>query len=66
MNLIIKNFVKKIVGLELYQHLRLWRDYRRHYKTGFFGRHDIDKILEEKLPHSDGFYVELGANDGAK
>ena len=66
MNLIIKNFVKKIVGLELYQHLRLWRDYRRHYKTGFFGRYGIDKVLEEKLPHSNGFYVELGANDGAK
>ena len=23
-------------------------------------------MLEDKLPHRDGFYVELGANDGVR
>ena len=66
MNSTIKNLAKRIFGLELYVHLRRWRDYRRRYRTGNFARFGIDKILEEKLPHRDGFYVELGANDGAK
>ena len=66
MNSTIKNLAKRIFGLELYVNLRRWRDYRRVYRTGNFARHGIDKILEEKLPHRDGFYVELGANDGAK
>ena len=62
----IKKLIKRIFGLELYQCLRRWRNYRRKYRTGNFGEFGIDKILEEKLPHKDGFYVELGANDGAK
>ena len=66
MNSTIKNLAKRIFGLELYERLRRWRDYRRHYRTGNFSRYGIDKILEEMLPHRDGFYVELGANDGAK
>ena len=65
MNSTIKNLAKRIFGLELYERLRRWRDYRRHYRTGNFSRYGIDKILEEMLPHRDGFYVELGANDGA-
>jgi FkbM family methyltransferase len=66
MNLIIKNLIKRIFGLEFFECLKRWKDYRHNYKTGNFGRYGIDKILEEKLPHKDGFYVELGANNGAK
>ena len=37
----------------------------RKYHTGYFARFDMDKKLEHLLPHRNGFYVELGANDGA-
>ena len=66
MNSTIKTLAKRIFGLELYQCLRRWWNYRRKYRTGNFSEFGINKILEEKLPHRDGFYVELGANDGAK
>ena len=61
----IKKLIKRIFGLELYQCLRRWWNYRRKYRTGNFCEFGINKILEEKLPHRDGFYVELGAHDGA-
>ena len=67
MKSIIKKHIKFFFGQELYLNLRRWWIYRsKNYKTGCFGRYGIDKILEEKLPHKNGFYVELGANDGAK
>lgn len=65
MKRLIKNSLLRLFGPELYGTLDRWRIYRRHYQSGRFARSDIDKLLESLLPHRDGFYVELGANDGA-
>jgi len=53
------------LGEELTGILIRWRIYRRHYKSGCFANFGMDKKLESLLPHRNGFYVELGANDGA-
>lgn len=61
----MRAFLKKWLGPELYELLKKeWR-YRRLRKSGRFARFGIDEILERLLPHNNGFYVELGANDGA-
>jgi len=59
--LTIKKLIKRIFGLKLYGYLRRWRyNIPLSRKEAF----EIDLMLEDKLPHRDGFYVELGANDG--
>jgi len=65
MNYLLKRFVIKLLGKELSGNLNRWRLYNKHYKTGHFARFEMDKKLETFLPHRNGFYVELGANDGA-
>lgn len=37
---------------------------RTKRRDGYFGLNDLDKKLEKYLDYDDGFYVELGANDG--
>ena len=44
--------------------LRRWWCYRKGYKTGWFASNGIDKRVASYLRHSDGFYVDVGANDG--
>lgn len=61
----LKNFLMDITGKELFGNISRWRLYRSHYRNGRFARFDMDKLLEGLLPHRKGFYVELGANDGA-
>ena len=67
--MIVKTYFKKILsnflGVEILNNLSRWRRYRKFYKSGRFSRDGIDKKLENLLPHKNGFYVELGANDGA-
>ncbi len=67
--MIVKTYLKKILsnflGLEILNNLSRWKRYRKFYKSGRFSRDGIDKKLENLLPHKNGFYVELGANDGA-
>ena len=65
MYLYLKKIIKSIFGIELVGAFNRWRLYRKHYKSGRFSRGNIDKKLESLLPHTNGFYVELGANDGA-
>ena len=36
----------------------------RKLKGGYFGENNLDKRLEKYLDYDNGFYVELGANDG--
>ena len=62
---ILKNVALSIFGIELAGNLGRWRKYKKRYKTGYFARFGVDKKLERLLPHRNGFYVELGANDGA-
>ncbi len=41
---------------------RKWCEY---FRNGYFGLGDLDRRLAAYLDYDDGFYVELGANDGA-
>tara|TARA_B100000925_G_C21904877_1_gene428796 strand:+ start:78 stop:857 length:780 start_codon:yes stop_codon:yes gene_type:complete len=59
------NLLLKFFGKELAGNLYRWQMYMRKYRTGYFARFEMDKKLETLLPHHNGFYVELGANDGA-
>ena len=61
----LNNISLKIFGKEFTGNLNRWKIYMRHYRTGRFARFNIDQKLERLLPHRNGFYVELGANDGA-
>jgi FkbM family methyltransferase len=65
MKKILKATLKRSLGVELYGLLTRLRIYRRKYISGRFSRFNVDKKLERLLPHRNGFYVELGANDGA-
>jgi|688.fasta_scaffold390871_2 FkbM family methyltransferase len=65
MYLYLKRLLKSIFGIELLGVFNRWRLYRKYYKSGRFSRGNIDHKLESLLPHTNGFYVELGANDGA-
>lgn len=61
----VYSFILKIFGKELTGNLYRWKTYMHNYRTGYFARSEMDKKLETLLPHHNGFYVELGANDGA-
>ena len=65
----IKKFLKdkiyKFLGLHLVHEINIFRQHNKKLKSGRYARNNIDKILENLLPHKDGFYVELGAHDGA-
>lgn len=41
------------------------RQYRKYLKGGHFSINDLDRQLEKYVDYDGGFYVELGANDGA-
>ena len=45
--------------------LQIYYDYKNKNKT-FFGHHNLDQKLCEFLKYKDGFFVELGANDGVR
>lgn len=38
--------------------------YKVYLKGGYFGLNDMDRRLEKYMDYNDGFFVELGANDG--
>jgi len=65
----IKNKITKIIyiliGAELVDIIRRENKYRKKRKTGEFARYGIDRTIESLMPYNSGFYVELGANDGA-
>lgn len=41
-----------------------WLFFRRVTKIGYFGLNKIDQHLEEYFPNKNGYFIELGANDG--
>ena len=65
MKIYIKKLLIRLLGPDLSAVFFRWRTYRRSYRSGEFARFKMDKKLESLLPHRNGFYVELGANDGA-
>ena len=57
---ILKRFLIKIVENTLAKSTF----FRKTTNIGYFGLNKIDQFLEELLPQKNGFFVELGANDG--
>lgn len=45
-------------------YLRLKNKYTRLFYGKYFGLNNLDQVLETYLPQKNGFFVELGANDG--
>ena len=65
MSSFIKRLLKIFFGIKLTEKLIKYSKYSYFHFTGRFARYGIDSALAELLPHEKGFYVELGANDGA-
>ena len=58
----LKSIIKALIPYALRGTARLL--YLKYLKGGRFSLNDIDKKLEKYLNYDNGFYVELGANDG--
>tara|TARA_Y100000768_G_scaffold332513_1_gene272176 strand:- start:224 stop:943 length:720 start_codon:yes stop_codon:yes gene_type:complete len=58
----LKEILKKLIPISL---LEYYWNYKRKNKT-YYGRNKIDKIILKYLNFNNGFFVELGANDGIK
>lgn len=60
--MLLKEILKKLLPISL---LEYYWNYKRKSKT-YYGRNKIDKIILKYLNFNNGFFVELGANDGIK
>ena len=58
----VKNFIKLIIPKFL---LEIYYDFKNRRKT-YYGHHELDKKLKKYLNYKNGFFVELGANDGVR
>tara|TARA_B100001123_G_scaffold448812_1_gene611474 strand:- start:1288 stop:2010 length:723 start_codon:yes stop_codon:yes gene_type:complete len=58
----VKTFIKFLIPNFL---LNLYYDYKNK-KKAYFGHHAVDKKLRNYLDYKNGFFIELGANDGIK
>ena len=58
----VKNFIKSIIPKFL---LEIYYDFKIKRKT-YYGHHELDKKLKKYLNYKNGFFVELGANDGIR
>lgn len=57
---------KKLIKLVLPDFLlQIYYDYKNKNKT-YFGHHNLDQKLCEFLNYKNGFFIELGANDGIR
>jgi len=60
--MLLKKLIKLVTPNFL---LQIYYDYKNKNKT-FFGHHNLDMKLCEFINYKDGFFVELGANDGIR
>ena len=58
----VKNFIKSITPKFL---LEVYYDFKNRRKT-YYGHHELDRKLKKYLNYKNGFFVELGANDGVR
>ena len=64
MRRIIKNILKILLGNASHSFLRRLNYLLRKFKGGYFSINQLDKQLEQYVNYDNGFFVELGANDG--
>jgi hypothetical protein len=58
----IKIFIIKLINEDLLNNINLWRSYFKKYHS----LNSLDKRVENYLKFNNGFFIELGANDGIK
>lgn len=56
----IKIFIMKLINGDLLNNINLWRSYFKKYHA----LNSLDKRVENYLKFNNGFFIELGANDG--
>ena len=61
---IIKKILKLVLGSARHSFLRRLNYLVRKFKGGYFSINQLDKQLEQYVNYDNGFFVELGANDG--
>lgn len=64
MKKIIKRVAYIIFGNAYNSVLRRYNFLMTKFKSGYFGYNNLDKELEKYVDYNNGFFVELGANDG--
>jgi len=64
MRRIIKNILKIALGSSSQSVYRRLKYLLRKFKGGYFSINQLDKQLEQYVNYDNGFFVELGANDG--
>jgi FkbM family methyltransferase len=64
MRFIIKKMLNKVLGSAAESLFRRLRFVLRNFRGGYHSINELDKQLEKYVDYDDGFYVELGANDG--
>lgn len=60
----IRSFMKQITPPFLWGIGTHFKKFKNRNKKNYFSIHDLDQKIESYLPQNNGFYVELGANDG--
>ena len=58
----IKKALKKLLPQPVWDLLRYYR--YKFLKNGYFALNDLDKKMMKYLDYSNGYFIELGANDG--
>jgi len=64
MKRIFKNILKIILGSTIHSFRRRLNYIVIKFKGGYFSINQLDKQLEQYVNYDNGFFVELGANDG--
>lgn len=60
----LKKFFKLTLPPALWGIGTQFKKFKNRNKKNYYSIHNLDKKIEGYLPHDNGFYVELGANDG--
>src|SRR6056300_1481023 len=64
MKRIIKNILRIALGSASHSFFRRLNYLMRKFRGGYYSINQLDEQLEQYVNYDNGFYVELGANDG--
>ena len=64
MKRIIKNILRLALGSASHSFFRRLNYLMRKFRGGYYSINQLDEQLEQYVNYDNGFYVELGANDG--
>ena len=64
MKQVVKKIFKFILGGASHSFFKKLNYVMRKIKGGYFSVNHLDKQLEQYVNYDNGFFVELGANDG--